>query len=55
VEHGVRGQRPPDRDALAAQDFDGRRNDGLILTAERAVFAGVRIEAGYREARIGDG
>src|SRR5213078_4500844 len=49
VEHSVRGQWPPDLDALAAQDFDRRRNDGLILTAERAVFASMRIEAGYRK------
>ena len=54
VEHGVGGQRPPDFDAFAAQDFDRRRHDGLVLGAERAVFAGMRIEARYRDARPGD-
>ena len=34
-----------------AQGFDGRRDDRLLLGAERAVLAGMRIEAGYREAR----
>ena len=43
VEHGVGRQRPPDLDALAAQDFDGRRHDALLLGAERAVFAGMGL------------
>ena len=54
VEHGVGRQRSADLDALAAQDFDGGRHDGLVLGAERAVFAGVGIEAGHREARMGE-
>src|SRR6202022_4166286 len=43
--------------ALAAAPppaFDGGRNDSSVLGAERAVFAGMGIEAGYREARIGE-
>ena len=54
VEHGVRRQRSPDLDAVAAQDFDGGRHDGRLLGAERAVLAGVGIEAGYRKARMGE-
>ena len=35
----------------AAQPRDGRRDDVDVLAAERAVFAGMRIEAGESQAR----
>ena len=54
VEHGVRRQRAANRDALGAQGFDGRRDDVEIFGAERAVFAGMRVEAGDDEARMGE-
>ena len=54
VEHGVGRQRSPDVDAFAAQRFDRRRDDFDVLGAERAVFAGMRIEAGYRKPRMGE-
>ncbi len=39
-------------DAFSAQNFDGGADDRQFLGAERAVFAGMRIEAGYRKARL---
>ena len=54
VEHGVRRQRAASLDALGAQGFDGRRDDVDLFGAERAVFAGMRIEAGDDEARMGE-
>ena len=54
VEQGVRRQRAANRDALGAQGFDGRRDDVEIFGAERAVLAGMRVEAGDDEARMGE-
>ena len=54
VEHGVGRQRPPDLDAVAPQDFDRRRHHLDVFHPERAVFAGMRIEARYGQARAGE-
>ena len=54
MEHGVGRQRPERVDALGLQPRDRRRHDGAIFLAERAVFAGMRIETGDRDARAGD-
>jgi hypothetical protein len=51
VEHGVRGQGTPGVDAVGQQRFDGRRDDVDVFAAERAVFAGMRVEARYRKPR----
>ena len=49
-EHGVGRERALGIDAFAARGFDRRRNDGLLLVAEQAAFAGMRIEPGDRDA-----
>ncbi len=51
MKHGVRGQRAADIDAVAAQSCHRRRDDGLVFLAERAILAGMRVEAGDRKAR----
>ena len=54
MEHRVGGQGAEGIDALVAQHFDRRTDDLVILLADRAVFAGMRIEAGNGEPRRGD-
>ena len=54
VEQRVGRQRAERIDALGLQLSDRRRHDGVVLLAERAFFAGMRIEPGDREARAGD-
>ena len=51
VEQRVGGQRPARIDAVGFEPRDGGRNDRAVLFAERAVFAGVRIEPGDGEPR----
>ena len=51
MKHGIRRQRPPGVDALGDQPRHRRRNDAAVLFAQRAVFAGMRIKSGDREAR----
>ena len=54
VEQRVGRQRPDGVDALRPQLLDRRRHDGAVLLAERAFFAGMRIEPGDRDARARD-
>ena len=54
MEHRVGRHRAGDVDAGFAQRFDRGRDDLDILAADRAVLAGMRVEAGDREARPGD-
>ncbi len=51
VEHHVGGKRAASVDAVGAQPLDRRRHHVEVLLAERAGFAGVRIEAGDRQTR----
>ena len=50
----VGGQRAARIDAVGDEPLDRGRNDRAVLLAERAVLAGVRIEAGDREPRPRD-
>ena len=54
VEHRVGGERAARVDAGGAQLGDRRRDDLDILAAERAGFAGMRVEPGDRDDRRGD-
>ena len=53
VEHGIRRQGSPGVDAFGAQRLNGRCDDVDVFAAERAVFAGMRVEARYRKPRPG--
>ena len=53
MEHGVRRQGAPGVDAVLAQRLDSGCHDVDVFAAERAVFAGMRIEARYRKPRPG--
>ena len=51
MEERVRGQRAAGIDTFRPEPFDGGTYEGQILVAERAIFPGMGIEAGDREAR----
>ena len=53
VEHGIRRQGAPGVDAFRAQRLNGGCDDVDVFAAERAVFAGMRVEARYRKPRPG--
>ena len=53
-EQRVGGVRAGRVDPLGAQRGDGGGDDARFLVAEPAVLAGVRIERGDRDARVGD-
>ena len=50
-EQRVGGQRAGDAQALGARCLDGGHDRVLLLVAEEALLAGVRVEAGHRDAR----
>ena len=52
MEHGVGGQGPARRDALGLQRRDRRAHDALVLVADGAAFAGMRVDAGDGQARV---
>ena len=52
MKHRIRRQRAPGVDAVLAQDVDGGCYDVDVFAAERAVLAGMRIEARYRKPRV---
>ena len=54
MKHGIGRQGAAHVDVFGAQFGNGRRDDGLILFAKGPVLAGVRIEPGNCDARIGD-
>jgi hypothetical protein len=54
VEHGVGGVGAGHPPAFGAQRLDRRLDDLDLLAAERAAFAGMGIEPGDREPRLGD-
>ena len=54
VEHGIGRERAARVDAVGDQPLDRRAHDQAVFLAERAVLAGVRVEPGDREPRMGD-
>ena len=54
VEHGVGGVGAGHPPALGRERGDRRLDDLDFLAAELAAFAGMRVEAGDREPRLGD-
>ena len=54
MEHAVGGERPERCDALAPQGLDGWPHDPLILVAEGAAFAGMRVERSDRNPWLAD-
>ena len=53
-EQAVGGERTIDDDAFFGELGDRGHHDPLFLAAELAVFAGMRIESGQRDARVFD-
>ena len=54
VEHRVGGMRAGDSPAFGGKRGDRRLDDLDLLAAELAAFAGMRVEAGHGEPRLGD-
>ena len=54
VEQRVRRQRAACIDAVGDEALDRRRDDGDVLLAQRAFFAGMRVEPGNGQARVGE-
>src|SRR5690349_15146465 len=50
-EHGIGAERPFGEDLRSLRIFDRRNDDVLLFRAEESVFAGMRIESRYRDAR----
>jgi len=54
AEDRVAGKRAVDLDAARARRLDGRPQDAVLFRAEQPFLAGVRVQAGERDARTRD-
>jgi hypothetical protein len=54
-EHRIRGKRAEGVDVFGAKPHHRRADNALVLVAESAAFAGVRVEPGDRQPRLANG